>query len=885
MLDYIKKQISGRMNTTKPVEDVNDIPDETILEYAHIVPELKDLSVEGTDAGRERKMAIDIPLSEDIELETIEFNLDGGRVEDVPGDATAATVQEEYVGMKTYNDFYQETYDSTPRFARESDAMFSSRVAAITEEKYEAYCEYAIGKGLFGFDKINVGDEKVPSKINVDFGPIEKDSEKSFFTKVKTFFATDKEHNITKKQLDSVNLVRNGAFTNIGQPLMAYMESNYDVPTGSSVWDVCTPKNLIVPKGNNDSFCVVLEYTNEITGKNEFFGWTRPTTGSIEKITQESATIDSCVDLNMESFINEEQYENHDTYLQEAAVESQRPKRPLPSRFFQEAIDFGGGASEGDGGSDLPPVEGDTSDDTATSTDTGNDDVSVDTGNMSDAPESNDDSSDKEEAAVNDVSQEIAEKVAEKTQEDVNNDSSDSDAEITFDDDTTSMDTTSNDDTSAEATVDDQLDDLDNSMSDDTTDGTDDMSDDTSNGTDIDIDNMTIDQLIEQGSERLKGMTLQEIKQFINSGSPEAIQEAFILTKKNINKEIDVNLRKCLGVLNDNQMNLDKLLKTFKSVGSKFNRVLTKAVKIKDVYSTDEITSIKKLNKILVDLLTTLKHSKDASYVSVVKRLIREFVTQSKIVGSFVEEKLKGSTSETVQEGFVQEGFFLSEKNVKKRLANKIQPVFIDISSIVRAYKDGKLSKGKLSKMYKPKNASKKITLGSDNDIVKLSKSKDVNINTPEMNNIDSLAKIINKILRKKNVQVAFSSTELNQIEELCDTLDDFMDFVESIIYDNSGKESLLDLAGKDATKIVNILNEIYVSCTGEEPLKRNEVDNTDMDESFDNPIEDTSAPVDDLTDDTSELDDNSVDETDDNDLEDMSDTETDADDEGKDDE
>lgn len=868
MLDYIKKQISGRMNTTKPVEDVNDIPDETILEYAHIVQELKDLSVEGTDAGRERKMAIDIPLSEDIELETIEFNLDGGRVEDVPGDATAATVQEEYVGMKTYNDFYQETYDSTPRFARESDAMFSSRVAAITDEKYEAYCEYAIGKGLFGFDKINVGDEKVPSKINVDFGPIEKDSEKSFFTKVKTFFATDKEHNITKKQLDSVNLVRNGAFTNISQPLMAYMESNYDIPAGSSVWDVCTPKNLIVPKGNNDSFCVVLEYTNEITGKNEFFGWTRPTTGSIEKITQESATIDSCVDLNMESFINEEQYENHDTYLQEAAVESQRPKRPLPSRFFQEAIDFGGGASEGDGGSDLPPVEGDTSDDTSTSTDTGNDDVSVDTGNMSDAPESNDDSSDKKEAAVNDVSQEIAEKVAEKTQEDVNNDSSDSDAGITFDDDTTSMDTTSNDDTSAEATVDDQLDDLDNSMNDDTTDGTDDMGDDTSNGTDIDIDNMTIDQLIEQGSERLKGMTLQEIKQFINSGSPEAVQEAFILTKKNINKEIDVNLRKCLGVLNDNQMNLDKLLKTFKSVGSKFNRVLTKAVKIKDVYSTDEIASIKKLNKILVDLLTTLKHSKDAAYVSAVKRLVREFVAQSKIVGAFVEEKLKGSTSETVQEAFLL-------NNIKDKITKALIPVKGNMEELKKLHDEGNLSRGRIVKRYAAKSTNAYLSFGAS--------TKSANMPGSEHNffgyskyaaNIDNALKLLNKAIRKKGID------DIEIITTLADKLDVVSDYIETIIDDKVENKEIIKRVGILSGEIINLIEGFIGDDTSSDVEMNNEpsFDDTTISEE---PEADESLDLDNTGDDSDVTDTNNNDMSDDTTIDDGDETNN----EGKDDE
>lgn len=972
MIDYIKKQINGQMgnNVTKPVEDVADVPNEAILEYAHIFQEFDDLSVKGTDAGRERKMVLDIPIEDDVELTTVEFNLDGGRVEDVPGDATAATIKE-YTEMKTYESFYQEAYNSITRLPRESEASFASRAANVANKRYESYCEYATCKGLFGFDKIDLDDKRVPSKLNIDFGPIEPGSNKSFVTKVNTYFGTDEKHQITKKQLDSVNLVKDGAFTRIGEPLMAYMESNYDIPTGSSVWDVCTPKNLIVPKGNNDSFCVVLEYTNEITGKNEYFGWTQPTVfqeglfgknddkketltdekakefilknvdnsssigeafkrGNIDisldsksgeiKITSkevgsvtimsfnaridgktkklrkakignkwvvESVDMSKMISINMESFINEEQYENRDIYIQECAVEIERPKRPMPSRFFQEAMDFDGGSSEGDGGSDLPPVEGSGSDDTS-SEPTSDSDTSVDTGNVSDAPESNDDSSDKEEATVNDVSEQIAEKVAAQTQQDVTDTNSSDDTSITFDDDGDSTSDIDTSETAGEgASVDDQLDDLDNSMGDDTSDDDmpmDDMSD-TGDAGDIDIENMTIDQMIESGTEKLKGMTISQIKQFISSNDSETVQEAFIITKKNVNKELDVNLRKCLGILNDNQMNIEKLLRSFKIAGMKLNRVLVKAVKMKDIYSSDEQGSISKLNKILTDLMTSLKHSKDQSHVATIKRLVREFVAQSKIVGAFVEDKLNGPTSEAVQEGFVQEGFFLSEKNAKKRLANKIQPVFIDISSIVRAYKDGKLSKGKLSKMYKPKNASKRVTLGGDDDLLKFSKTRDVNINTPEMNNIDALEKVINKILRKKNVQTAFSSDELAKIEELYDIIDDFMDFVESIIYDNSGNESLLDLVGKDASKIVDILNGLYVSCTGEEPLKRNESDTVNSEGSTDDIVENTINTDDDVSDDIPNFDDDDIDDET-TDIDGMNDSDSDTDnEEGKDDE
>lgn len=997
MLDYIKNQIKSRMPVeNKSVEpSTEDIPNDVIVEYAHLFQELDDISIEGSEVDKARKMSIDIPFEdEDIEIESIEFNLGDGRVTDVPGDAT---VQEEYSYMKTYDKFYQEAADSMTRMPRESDSMFHKRVSDLATKNYEEYCARAAEDGLFGFDDLSIGDSRVPSKLNIDFGPVSEDSDKSFFTKVKTFFATDRDHNISKKQLDSVNLVRNGAFSKIGKPLMAYMESKYDVPAGASVWDVATPMNLYVPRGNGDSFCVVLEYMNELTNKKEYFGWTRPVKshGSIEnmvyqegfdikaeadkwmktkpevreavekgiderfkslmggfkptedelatnrkkimnapdatsltlislyarpyydklfdemrkadedetvkrmneqmnemiekiKARRNSTTQESFIDdmerVNMESFVNETHYENRDTFIQESEMREELASRKHYSRFYQEAIDFGGS----DGGSDLPPAEGDdsSSDDTPADTtpDTSNDDATVDTGNASDAPESNDDSTDKETAAVNNVSKDIAEKVSEKTQDDMSDDSSTDSGdttEISFDDD----DTTSVDDGSA--SVDDQLDDLDNSMSDTETsdDEDEDMpTDDTDTSGDIDFDNLTIDQLIEQGSEKLKGMTLQEIKDFLSSGSEEAVQEAFILTKKNINKELDIELRKCLGILNDNQMDLDKLLRKFKFAGKKLNRVLTKAAKINEVYSTDEVQSIQKLNKVLVDLLTSLKNSKDSTYVSKIKNLIREFVSQSKVVGSFVEDKLKGGTSAAIQEGFVQEGLFLSEKNAKKRLAVKIPPVHADMMSIIKAHDEGKLTKGKLSKMYKPKTSTSTVTntYGSDDDIFRTSRTstESYEINTPQMDNIDSLAKIISKILRKTKVQRAFASDEISKIDELADKLDDFVDFIESLIYDSTYKDSLLKQVVKDAKKIVELLDEIYqFSSDSNESLSSTKHD-TPEDLPVEEPSEDTTTDTDDETTDIE----SEIPEFDDNDSsEDSSDDDDEKDDEEKD--
>lgn len=843
MLDFIRKQLGGlseQPTTTIPIED---IPDETILEYAHGIQELDDLSIEGKKDEFERTAMIDIPL-EDDEIETIEFNIGQGRVTDVPADAT---VQESYKNMKTYEEFYQEAYESTSRLMRESESSFSARVTAIANEHYQEYCTYAMNKGLFGFDKINISDERVPSKLNIDFGPVDNDSNKSFVSKVKAFFATDKEHNITKKQLDSVNLVRNGAFTKIGTPLMAYMESNYDIPTGSSVWDVCTPKNLIVPKGNNDSFCVVLEYTNEITGKNEFFGWTCNAT----ETASDESTIDSYEKINMESFINETQYENRDVYIQECAnvVKSTNKTRPLPSRFFQEAIDFGGDSSEGDGGSDLPPVEGDGSNDSTSTESTSDSDTSIDTGNASDAPESNDDSTDKVDAGVNDVSQEIAEKVVNDNQDSQTSDNT-TDTEITFDDDSTD-----DSGTDVTASVDDQLDELDNSMSDDSNNDSSndsDMNDDMDMNDDIDIENMTIDQMIEQGSEKLKSMTIAEIKKFISSNDSATVQEAFILTKKNINKELDICLRKCLGDLNDDTKQLDDILKKFKKDGSKLNRVLTKAAKMKDIYSSDEQKSISDLNKTLVDLLSNIKKATDSEYVAKMKKLLKDFVSKCKIVGSFVEDKLKGTTTEAVQEAFLL-------NNVKDKITKALIPVKGNMEELKKLYDEGNLSRGRIVKRY----------AGNGSNFGGYSKNAV---------NIDNALKLLNKAIRKKNVD------EIELITALADKLDLISDFIESIIDDTTENKEIIKRIGILAAEIINLINK-FLGDDVSDSINNDESTIDDDNDITDTTTDDTTSDDDsddDTTDNISDVDDNDTTDTDDISDDDFN---FDDDDEGKDEE
>ena len=161
------------------------------------------------------------------------------------------------------------------------------------------------------------------------------------------------------------------------------------------------------------------------------------------------------------------------------------------------------------------------------------------------------------------------------------------------------------------------------------------------NADEVDINNMSMNDLINQGTEALKSMSIEQLKTFLANHDNAAVQEAFILTNANINDEVDVLLRKTLGVLNDNKMEIGQLVNEFKKYGKKLNRVLTKASKATKVYNNNEIDNIKKLNKCLADLMVTIKASTDKSSIQVIKRLMKAFTSQAAVVGKIVEKKKK----------------------------------------------------------------------------------------------------------------------------------------------------------------------------------------------------------------------------------------------------
>lgn len=809
MRNFIKQEIQSRMDSTAKNNAPESVPNDTILEYSSLFQELDDLSPEGTQAGETRKLSTDIPLlkdEEDAEIEKIEFDLGTGNV-DVNKDATVDSVTESYTGIKSYEEFYQEAAEAIVKLPRESEEMHERRVTEYADKLYNEYCEEAAECGYFGFDKINITDAKVPSKMNVNFGAMSAGSSDNFVTKVNTFFATDENHNITKKQLDSVQLVKMGALKKIGEPLKAYMESTYNVDSDTSVWDVCTPKTLIVPKGNGDSFCVVVEYTNEITGKNEYYGWTAPVTDKDENITMES-----CEKFNMESFATETHYENKDVVVQEmadleATKEAMRARRVRHDRFYQEAIE--GAADTTTDVSTDAPAEGDAP--AAEGTDAVATDTTVDTSTEGT------EGSEKETAAVNDVSSEIADKVAADTQSDAMSD----DETITFSDETNPTDNVGVadlgdvDETSVEgedagveggdeAATDDAdaaLNELDDAVSDtEDVSGEDlDESEEDEGALDVDnVDDMSVNQLLELGKESLKDMKVGDLKNLIANGKDEEIQEAFIYTSKNINKELDIKIRECLGILNDNKDNADQILVKFKTKGHKLNRALSKAAGMKKVYSSDEIQAIKDLNEALAQLLLVLR-KKPENYGSMIKGKIMDFTKEAKKVGRIIEDKLgKGGGVEEV----TQESFLLS--NIKDKITKALIPVKGNMEELKKLYDEGNLSRGRLVKKYAAKSTNAYWSAGMSTKTSNMPEESGHGFRgySKYAMNIDAALKLLNKALRKKD------TADFEVIAALADKLDLISDFIETVIDDSVENKEMVKRVGIISGEIVALIDQ-----------------------------------------------------------------------------
>lgn len=649
MLDNIKKRIAEQ--TKDVVTRAKAADDDTMLvaEYAHLFQELSDLSIDGDgDSGAK----IDILLTgdgklsvgddlDDVVLDEIGYNLKTGTL-DVPADAAIKT---EYAAMKSEDDFYTESTNLYQE-SDESNEDYKARCDQYADKNWRMYRQQVLQEGMFGYKRVNVTSEKVPSLATINFGNY---NGSAYNVRMPIQHQVDKKGNLTRHQLESIYLAEScGLCENLMDEVKKDLCERYHISESASIWDTMIPSVLVAPVDPIDKHSIVVGFKNDanLAGM-DFYRFTNPVC--------EYATGDTTLEHAAVERLDNAKVRELSKFCitRNAALKEAQKETPHFHRgFFQEAIDLGGdnqNANADNGGNN--GVESTNSG----STDGGdNSNANADGQQQNEAP--------KVEVGKNDVSDAIVQKAQDETTknetpDDTTVEGQDANSDLPDMSDMPSLDDTSTDSgiegtdmgatpdgETTDADIDQQLNDL-NASGEESQ-----ALDGNLTGDEIDIDSMSIDDLLKNCTETLKGMSISQLKDFLASHDNAAVQEAFVLTNANINDEVDILLKKTLGVLNDNKMEIGQLVNEFKKYGKKLNRVLTKASKATKVYNNNEIDNIKKLNKCLTDLMITIKASTDKGSIQVIKRLMKAFTSQAAVVGKIVEKKKKELPEAKVKE-------------------------------------------------------------------------------------------------------------------------------------------------------------------------------------------------------------------------------------------
>lgn len=646
MLDYIKKQLNvddgNSLVTESAVVNDNETNDEDVensvlLEYAHLFQELDDLSETGSGALA-RNNGIDIPLEDDIEVDTVEMNLMNGNVL-VPGDASVQESVEPEPEMKSYEEFYNEAYETHSRFPREDENTFLNRMKVTADKAYNAYIEQCYQEGLFDFGKVKLDDPSVAWNVTFDWGLASGTGSGMKTTELKYAAQSRK---ITKKQRDTGVMLANSP--SLVTDLMklyveAFKQKAATMPTAETLLskglDAVLKIDFIgipeAPKAT-DHYAVVICASTAVPGLptcDLYFEFSVQKAQNLTGVPTDIPVVSNTTDQTMATrtgFLDRIQM------AQESYVEGRSRIRRFDDDdddygrfYFQEAIDFG---PEGGGDEDAAEVKGDEP------TDEGGAEVT-------DSSESEE----RETIDTNDVSDKIVEKVKETEAEEKG---AVDDVNI---DDTDSVPSDDNGGEEKDAVEDTEVSDAPEDVEvSDSEEGSDfDTSVPTNNE---DFDNMTIEDMLKLGEDKLKTMSIKQLKDFIASNGmneeepageePEADaedfeSEAFFITKKNVNAALDAALRAALGILNENDISSDEIFKKFKKFAKKLNRVSAKASNMSEVYSDEERNKIGELNEKLIKLTGDMgSKSKD---VATIKASLKEFLVTAQAVGKIVESK------------------------------------------------------------------------------------------------------------------------------------------------------------------------------------------------------------------------------------------------------
>lgn len=838
MLKYVREQLAKQgvfSESNVPIKD--ELDDSMFIEAAHVLDELSEISSDGVadhDSVRDIR-GISIPVQEDfdIELDTVEFCMADGRMQDIPGDASA--LQEAYYNdLKSFTDFYAEAYSSTTRLPRESYESFEDRVLENQYRMYNEYMETVVQEGLFGFGEIKLSSPEIVWNVHINFGKLRDNGGEEFNATLPVAYEATKRNKVLKKQVDCVKTFDYCKIRNAREALLSYAKENgVKVPKDGNIWDVIIPNGAFVPQEQNDKYTMYIRYKVTTTGEEIFFTVTmsmRSNKNATAKSVDSDIIDSKDIQLEMKrKDISTKNYVNKQTFT-ESYVEMNMPSR-WDNNYFQEAIDFGGGGDPPEMATNAPAPTSPTPPAPNTPpmpNDAGNGDapqgnetnINIDLppeegqGNDTAAPtQDNNQPADPpmpENPNTNDVSDQIAAGVNEELEKQNVNAvdlSANPDEDPNFDMSTEPSDIGAGD----------------MSMKDDANADVDSAELDTENiggdmsADNVDFDNMTLNQLIEQAQEKTKDMTIEQLKSFlmdnttpdgeaVGNGAEDGVQESFIYTKSNINNSMDVLLRTALGILNDDKLELSVLIKKFKKNGKKLNKCLTKASKMDSVYDVQERKQISLLNRCLVDLMSMVRENSSASNTQTAKRLVKAFVSQAEAVGKIIDNH-KDTKEKVTQEGAITALF-----NVREKLERRANFVHINVTlPIKNKVEADKLTVAFIKSYFK--SDIRKHTSGSGNEYDTgygatigsgSSTITERETDNPRLTRLDALTDLGRRIESKDRKRAKFTETELKNLDRTATLAIELRDDIKSILKVENSEEAhkLLNAIGNEACEL-----------------------------------------------------------------------------------
>jgi hypothetical protein len=187
-----------------------------------------------------------------------------------------------------------------------------------------------------------------------------------------------------------------------------------------------------------------------------------------------------------------------------------------------------------------------------------------------------------------------------------------------------------------------------------------------------DIENMSMDDMIQQGIEKIKSMPMGQLKEFLSDGSGaigtsstsnndelSALESAVMNTNTDLEvimesvidpkKQVNICVRRVLGDLNNNKKGLSDIFKDTKKDAKHLNKAIHRAIKDVDV---DKIAKkeLENLSHSLNDMVLRLNDNPSRDEVEEIKSSIKNFTGATKRVSKVMD------LSSPVQEAYMMEG-------------------------------------------------------------------------------------------------------------------------------------------------------------------------------------------------------------------------------------